>query len=472
MIPATTLAGRRVAVFGLGLSGLAAARALQAGGAEVLAWDDGEPARAKAKDAGLALHDLSSADWTGIAALVLAPGVPLTHPEPHWTVKAAHAAGVEIIGDTELFFRERARASSRAKVVVVTGTNGKSTTTALTAHLLEAGGRRVALGGNIGKAVLELPIFADDLIYVLELSTFQIDITPSLAPNAAALTNITPDHLDRHGTIENYAAIKARVFDGLPSNGTAVIGVDDAYSRAIADELCGAFAVKRVAVGHPVESGVWAQDGTLIEVEDGVEQVRTSLAGIGSLRGAHNWQNAGVAYALARSQGLDAATIARGLASFGGLAHRMEQVGRSGRILFVNDSKATNADAAAKALASFDAIYWILGGRAKSGGLSGLEPYFPRIARAYLIGEASDAFAAQLGGAVDYVACETLARAVAEAAADASRSSADEPVVLLSPACASYDQFTNFEQRGEAFREAVLGLKGIESVARGEGKAA
>jgi UDP-N-acetylmuramoylalanine--D-glutamate ligase len=472
MIPATTFAGRRVAVFGLGLSGLAAARALAAGGAEVLAWDDGEPARALAEAAGLALHDLASADWSRIAALVLAPGVPLTHPEPHWTVKRAHEAGVEIIGDTELFFRERARASSRAKVVVITGTNGKSTTTALTAHLLETGGKRVALGGNIGKAVLELPMFDDDLVYVLELSTFQIDLTPSLAPNAAALTNITPDHLDRHGTIEHYAAIKARVFDGLPSNGTAVIGVDDPYSRAIADALRGAFAVKRVAVGRPVESGVWAEEGVLIEVEDGHEQARTTLAGIGSLRGAHNWQNAGVAYALARSQGLDAASIAKGLASFGGLAHRMEQVGRAGSVLFVNDSKATNADAAGKALASFDAIYWIVGGRPKSGGLSGLEPYFPRIARAYLIGEASDAFAAQLGSAVDHVACGTLDRAVAAAAADAGRSGAKEPVVLLSPACASYDQFTNFEQRGEAFRRAVLRLNGIEPVAGGKGKAA
>jgi len=384
----------------------------------------------------------------------------------------AHEAGVEVVGDTELFFRERAKASSRAKVIVITGTNGKSTTTALTAHLLDAGGKRAALGGNIGKAVLELSPFADDLIYVLELSTFQIDLTPSLAPNAAALINITPDHLDRHGTIENYAAIKARAFDGLPAHGTAVIGVDDAYSRAIADSLHGAFAVKRIAVGHPVETGVWAEDGTLVEVEDGVEQARTSLAGIGSLRGAHNWQNAATAYALARSQGLDAPTIAEGLASFGGLAHRMEEVGRNGRVIFVNDSKATNADAAGKALASFDAIYWILGGRPKSGGLSGLEPYFPKIARAYLIGEAADEFAMQLGDAVDHVKCGTLDRAIAQAAADAGRSSAKEPVVLLSPACASYDQFANFEERGQSFKTLVMSLKGVEPVARGEGKAA
>jgi UDP-N-acetylmuramoylalanine--D-glutamate ligase len=471
MIPVTIFAGRPVVVFGLGLSGIAAARALQMGGAQVLAWDDNEAARAKAEARGFLLTDLASLDWTKVAALVLAPGVPFTHPAPHWTVGRAQGAGVEVIGDTELFFRERAKLSSRAKVVVITGTNGKSTTTALTAHLLEAAGRRIALGGNIGNAVLELEPFADDLVYVLELSTFQIDLTPSLAPNAAALINITPDHLDRHGTIENYAAIKARVFDGLPSNGTAVIGVGDTYSRAIADALRGPLAVKRIAIGHAVKTGVWAEKGVLIEMEDGVERARINIARIGSLRGAHNWQNAAVAYALARSQGLGAVTISKGLASFGGLAHRMEQVGRAGRVLFVNDSKATNADAAGKALASFDTIYWILGGRPKSGGLSGLEPYFPRIARAYLIGEAADAFADQLG-AVDHVKCGTLDRAIAQAAEDASASRADEPVVLLSPACASYDQFTNFEERGQSFRRLVMNLNGVEPVAHGEGKAA
>lgn len=332
----------------------------------MLAFDDTKAARDKAAAQGVTLHDLASADWTKIAALVLAPGVPLTHPEPHWSVKRALEAGVEVIGDTELFFRQHAQQGSRAKVVVITGTNGKSTTTALTAHLLQTAGTPVALGGNIGHPVLDLPALADGLTYVLELSTFQIELTPSLAPGAAALLNITPDHLDRHGTLENYAAIKARVFAGLPANGTAVIGVDDAYSRAIADALHGPLAVKRIAVGHTVETGVWAKDAMLIEVDKGKELGRVSLAGIGSLRGAHNWQNAAAACALARSQGLDMATIARGLASFAGLAHRMEQVARAGPVLFVNDSKATNADAAAKALSSFTDIYWIAGGRPKA----------------------------------------------------------------------------------------------------------
>jgi UDP-N-acetylmuramoylalanine--D-glutamate ligase len=468
MIPVTIFAGRDVAVLGLGLSGLASARALKAGGANPILWDDTAAARDEAARRGFAVSDLAAADWSRFAALVLAPGIPLTHPKPHWSVARAKEAGVEVIGDIELFFRERAEKSAPGKVIVITGTNGKSTTTALTAHLLSAAGKRVALGGNIGKAVLDLDPFAPDLTYVLELSSFQIELAPSLSPDAAALLNVTPDHLDRHGTLENYARIKAAVFAALKPEATAVIGVDDEPSRAIAASLGGACQVKRVAIGRSVETGVFATDGVLHEMEGGRELARIDLAGIGSLRGAHNWQNAAVAYALARSQGLSAAAIAAGLKSFSGLSHRMEQVARRGKVLFVNDSKATNADAAGKALASFTDIYWIIGGRPKEGGLAGLEPFYPRIVRAYLIGEAADAFAGQLGGQVDHVHCGTLARAVEAAAADASRSAADEPVVLLSPACASYDQFDNFAKRGDAFRDFVMALDGAEGVRQGQ----
>jgi UDP-N-acetylmuramoylalanine--D-glutamate ligase len=472
MIPVPLFAGRDIAVVGLGLSGLAAARSLEAGGANVFAWDDKEKAREEAAGSGLALTDLSTVDWSRFAALVLAPGIPLTHPAPHWAVAKARAAGVEVIGDIELFFRARADSAAQGKVVAITGTNGKSTTTALTAHLLETAGKRVALGGNIGKAVLDLDPFADDLTYVLELSSFQIDLAPSLAPDAAALINVTPDHLDRHGSLENYAAIKARIFAHLPDSGTAVVGVDDEPSRAIADRLRGPFAVERIAIGRALDTGVWAEDGVLHEMEAGQEIATASLAGIGSLRGAHNWQNAAFAYALARSQGLSPEIIARGHTSFAGLSHRMEQVARRGKVLFVNDSKATNADAAGKALASFTDIYWIIGGRPKEGGLAGLESFFPRIARAYLIGEAAEAFARQLGSAVDHVQCGTLDQAVARAATDASRSASAEPVVLLSPACASYDQFANFEKRGEAFRDLVMALDGAESLKPEREKAA
>jgi UDP-N-acetylmuramoylalanine--D-glutamate ligase len=472
MIPVTIFAGRDVAVLGLGMSGLATLRALQAGGANVFAWDDKEAARAEASAEGFAVEDLAKADWSRFATLVLAPGIPLTHPESHWSVVKAREAGVEIIGDIELFFRERARAGSPGKVVAISGTNGKSTTTALTAHLLSEAGKRVALGGNIGKAVLDLEPFATDLTYVLELSSFQIDLAPSLSPDAAALLNITPDHLERHGTLQDYARIKSRIFSGLGPDATAVIGVDDEPSRAIADSLKGPFAVKHIAVGHKVETGVWADEGVLREMEDGKEVAHAKLAGIGSLRGAHNWQNGAAAYALARAQDVPATTIAQGLKSFAGLAHRMEQVARRGKVLFVNDSKATNADATGKALASFTDIYWIIGGRPKEGGLAGLESYFPKIARAYLIGEAADAFARQLGDHVEQVQCGTLDRAVEAAAADASRSSAKEPVVLLSPACASYDQFDNFAKRGDAFREMVMRLDGAKGVKPEQGRAA
>jgi UDP-N-acetylmuramoylalanine--D-glutamate ligase len=474
MIPVSVFLGRDVAVFGLGMSGVAAARSLTAGGARVFAWDDGEAARDKAQAAGVALADLRDINFKRFAALVLAPGVPLTHPEPHWTVARAHEAGVEVIGDTELFFRQKAADRSQAKVIAITGTNGKSTTTALTAHLLKESGRRVAMGGNIGTATLDLDPFADDLIYVLEFSSFQIDLTPSLAPDAAALLNITPDHIDRHGDIGRYAAIKARMFDRMGAGRDAVIGVDDAHSAAIADAVEAkesGIAVWRVRAGRrlPDASGVWFEDAALHETLGDNEFSSVDLAGIPSLRGAHNWQNAAVAYALALSQAVDlddARPLAAAFRTFPGLAHRMEQVGRSGRVIFVNDSKATNADAAAKALASFDPIYWIVGGRPKEGGLAGLEEFHPRIAKTYLIGESSDAFAAQLGDRVPFEHCGTLDRAVEAAARDAASSAADEPVVLLSPACASYDQFANYAERGQAFRRAVAQAAG-EGGARG-----
>lgn len=464
MIPVSIFAGVSVAVVGAGLSGLATARALTEGGARVVVWDDQEAARDEASAAGIDVVDLSAEDFARFNALVLAPGIPLTHPEPHWSVRKARAVGVEVIGDVELFFRQREISGQKCKVVAITGTNGKSTTTALTAHLLETAGQSTALGGNIGKPVLDLEPFGQGRIYVLELSSFQIDLTPSLEPSAAALLNITPDHLDRHGSLVEYAGIKARIFRQLGSDATAVIGVDDEPCRAIAETLQGPFAVKRVAVGRPVESGVWASGSVLVEMEGGKEVARADLTGIGSLRGAHNWQNAATAYALARSQGMEAQALQRGLKSFAGLPHRMEQVARIGKVLFVNDSKATNADAAGKALGSFEDIYWIVGGRAKEGGLSGLEPFYPRISRAYLIGEAAYAFTTELGDGVSHVACGTLDRAVEQAAADADRSEGREPVVLLSPACASFDQFDNFAKRGDAFRELVMERDGVTGV--------
>jgi len=456
MIEARTFAGRSVAVFGMGMSGLAAARSLIAGGATVSVWDDGERGRDAARAAGLPLCDLHRADWSGIDALVLAPGVPLTHPEPHWTVKLARAHGAEIIGDTEIFMRERRASGTTAKAIAITGTNGKSTTTALTHHILAAAGLDAVLGGNIGKAVLDLPPFADGRHYVIEFSSFQLDLTPSLGPDAAILLNITPDHLDRHGTIENYAAVKETIFRNADA---AVIGADDGFCDAIAERaiLRGARTM-RISARHPVKTGVFAEGSELFEAVDGTIQNRASLQGIGSLRGAHNAQNASAALAAARSLGLPWDRLAEALRSFPGLAHRMEEVRRIGRALFINDSKATNADAAERALLSFSNIYWIAGGKPKEGGIASLSPYFPRIKKTYLIGEASDAFAATLGQSVPFTLSKTLDRAVAEAAADALADETAEAVVLLSPACASYDQFPNFEVRGDTFRSLVKAL--------------
>ncbi len=450
MTPVETLRGRRVALFGLGGSGLSTLRALVAGGAEVAAWDDDAKARERAVAAGFAPVDLSAADWRGFAAFVLAPGVPLTHPKPHWTVDKAAAAGVAVVGDIELYARERAARAPEAPLVAITGTNGKSTTTALIAHVLGEAGRDVAIGGNIGVPILYLPPPALSRVHVVECSTFQIDLAPSLKPTVGALINLTPDHLDRHGTMENYAAIKERL---VARSDVALIGVDDDHCRAIAERLraAGRRVVTISAAPSPL-ADVWVEDRFV--VARGAPE-RVDLREAPALRGAHNGQNAAFAFAAARALGVSGVEIARAMASFPGLAHRMEQVGRLGRVLFVNDSKATNADAAEKALLSFSDIFWILGGKAKAGGIEPLRPLFPRVAKAYLIGAASDEFARTLEGAVRFERCGTLENAVAAAARDALASAAAEPVALLSPACASYDQFANFEVRGDCFRALV-----------------
>ncbi len=456
MIVARSFAGKRVAVFGMGMSGLAAARSLLDGGADVVAWDDSERGREAAKQAGLAVYDLAHADWSALETLVLAPGVPLTHPEPNWTVKLARNHGTEIIGDTEIFMRERRLSGASSKVIAITGTNGKSTTTALMHHLLTSAGLDAVVGGNIGTAVLELPPFDDDRHYVLEFSSFQIDLTPSLDPDVAVLLNITPDHLDRHGTLENYAAVKEKM---IRSPAAAVIGADDALCDAIAERAIGrGIKTARISPSHLVETGVYAAGAELFEMVNGVAQNRTSLSGIGSLRGAHNAQNACAALAAARVLGVPWQVLARSLQTFPGLAHRMEEVRRIGHVLFINDSKATNADAAARALTSFSDIFWIAGGKPKEGGIANLEPYFSRTKKVYLIGEASQTFAGTIGEKIPFVFAQTLEKAVSLAAADALANGGEEAVVLLSPACASYDQFQNFEVRGQAFRSFVEAL--------------
>ncbi|WP_176084149.1 UDP-N-acetylmuramoyl-L-alanine--D-glutamate ligase [Martelella sp. HB161492] len=465
MIPVTSFSGRKVALFGLGGSGLATAHALVAGGALVTAFDDKHEMVERARAEGIPVGDLRALDWSETGALVLSPGVPLTHPVPHWSVKLAQAAGVEIIGDVELFCRERRLHAPEATLIAITGTNGKSTTTALIAHILEEAGLDVQLGGNIGTAVLSLAEPAAGRFYVVECSSYQIDLAPSLDPDVGILLNVTPDHLDRHGDMAHYAAIKERL---VAKSVVAVIAADDSYTRAIAARLD--------AAGHRV-ARVSKELGTVSEglVFDGAAVLRidhkavfpvVDLSAQTALKGAHNGQNAAAAIAACLAAGLSDAEIVAGIASFPGLAHRMQPVARRGRVLFVNDSKATNADASAPALATFDRIYWILGGRPKQGGITSLGAFFPKVARAYLIGEAADAFAETLGDAVDHVMCDTLDKAVAAAAEDAAADPHDAPVVLLSPACASWDQFRSFEHRGEAFAAYVAEIEGVETLLR------
>jgi UDP-N-acetylmuramoylalanine--D-glutamate ligase len=452
MTPVTVFGGQSVAVFGLGGSGFVTAQALQAGGARVAVWDDNEHAREKARAAGLRIENLAGADFRTFAALVLSPGVPLTHPAPHWTVVKAREARIEIIGDIELFCRERRKIAPGSRFVAITGTNGKSTTTALVAHLFSSFGFPVEVGGNIGTPILALNLPDKARVHVIECSSYQIDLSPSLDPSVGILLNITPDHLDRHGTMENYAAIKARLACAAD---LAVVGVDDAYTRAIAAGLraAGRKTTLISAAGQAVEHGVAFEGGRLYRHSAGCVEEIADLSGVASLRGAHNGQNAAAAVAALGPLGLESARVAAGLASFPGLAHRLEEVGRRGKVLFVNDSKATNADAAEKALLSFRDIFWILGGRAKQGGIAPLRALFGRIVKAYLIGEASEDFARTIGDAFPIEFCETLETAVPKAAADAQASALQNPVVLLSPACASFDQFPDFEKRGDRFRE-------------------
>ena len=467
MIPVTAFAGKKVAVFGLGGSGLVSASALLAGGADVVAFDDDAQSVAKANAAGIPIADLRDVDWSKIAALVLAPGVPLTHPAPHWIVTLAHKASVAVIGDIELFCRERATLAPGAPFVAITGTNGKSTTTALIAHLVASAGLDAQLGGNIGTAILSLQPPQAGRVHVIECSSYQIDLAPSLDPSIGILINLSEDHLDRHGGMEHYAEVKERLVAGVPKNGTAVVGVDDDWCRAIADRLAQAGKrVVRISVRRELSDGIYVANGRIMRATPAGVTPIAELGGIGSLRGQHNAQNAACAAAAALALGLEPPAIQAGLRSFPGLAHRMEQLGRRGAVLYVNDSKATNADSAAQALACFSDIFWIAGGKPKTGGIEPLRGFFPRIRKAYLIGEAAEEFAATLSPGVPHEIDGTLDKALAAATRDAEASTVPEPVVLLSPACASFDQYRNFEVRGDAFRELVWALPGLVPVKR------
>jgi UDP-N-acetylmuramoylalanine--D-glutamate ligase len=442
--------GKPVAVMGLGKSGLVAAEALVRAGIETFAWDDSEEKRRAAQALGAVILDLTTADFSRIAALVLSPGIPHTFPKPHEAAARAKAAQVPIIGDVELLLR----ADANARVIAITGTNGKSTTTALIGHIVARSGLRHAIGGNLGYPVLGFDAVGAGGVYVLEMSSYQLELTPSLAPDVGVLINITPDHLDRHGGMEGYAAAKALMFANAKPGAHAVIGIDDEHSAEIAREVAARGAHRVVTISTRGPADLFFADGALRDAGGNVFAMEEAPA----LLGEHNAQNAAMAFAACRAFGIAPEVICEGLRTFPGLAHRQELVRTLGGIRYVNDSKATNADATAMALACFDDIYWIAGGRAKETGLEGLQRFMPRIRKAYLIGEAALPFAAWLERRAPNLVVETMERAVAAAHADAQREKIAGAVVLLSPACASWDQFRDFEARGERFAALVRAL--------------
>ncbi|MEN9409892.1 MAG: hypothetical protein RL216_1866 [Pseudomonadota bacterium] len=461
MIPVQGYQGRKVAVLGLGRSGLATARALVAGGAEPLLWDDSPESRAKAEAEGFAMTDLTRhGALEGVAVLVVSPGIPHLYPAPHKVIARAMEAGVPVDNDIGLFFRSYATKDwdgfdQVPRVVAVTGSNGKSTTTALIRHILDEAGRPVQMAGNIGRGVLDIDPATDGEVVVLELSSYQTELARALTPDVAVFTNLSPDHLDRHGGMGGYFAAKRRLFsEGGPDR--AVIGVDEGEGRFLADQM-GQGAeddrVIRVSSGTKLEGYGWAvfaRKGFLAEWRKGRQVASIDLREIAGLPGAHNHQNACAAYAACRSLGLGPKEIEKALRSFAGLPHRSQLVGERGGVRFVNDSKATNVDSAAKALQAFDRIRWIAGGMGKDGGIAALQPLLGSVVKAYLIGHSARDFALQIGETPHEI-CETMERAVARAAAEAQAGE----VVLLAPAAASFDQYPNFEKRGEDFMARV-----------------
>ncbi|MGR3467745.1 MAG: UDP-N-acetylmuramoyl-L-alanine--D-glutamate ligase [Shimia sp.] len=458
MIPVLGLTGQRVLVLGMGRSGLTAAKALAAGGATPVVWDDGEAGRARATEAGLTLHDPKTLD--GIDLLVTSPGIPHLYPTPNPAIAEAYTRGIPVDNDIGLFFRsfatpEWGRMSQTPRVIAVTGSNGKSTTSALIAHILTEAGREAQLAGNIGRGVLDIDPPGEGGVVVLELSSYQTDLARALTPDIAVFTNLSPDHLDRHGGYGGYFAAKARLFtQGAPDR--SIIGVDEVEGRALATALGhgpGDESVIRVASGQKLDGPGWsvfARKGFLAEWRKGRQIASLDLRGVAGLPGTHNHQNACAAYAAVRALGLGPRTIEDALHTFAGLPHRSQRVAEIGGVSFVNDSKATNVDSAAKALGAFRNIRWICGGLQKEGSLEALRPGFAHVRRAYVIGREAEGFARQLAP-LDCALCGDMATAVARARAEA------EPgdTVLLAPAAASFDQYDSFEARGQDFIDRV-----------------
>ncbi|MBL4917174.1 UDP-N-acetylmuramoyl-L-alanine--D-glutamate ligase [Szabonella alba] len=468
MIPVQGVEGRTIAVLGLGRSGLATARALVAGGASVVVWDDGQEGRDRATAEGYDLRDLTrangpSAGWTGIDMLVVSPGIPHLYPAPHPVIARAMALGLPVDNDIGLFFRSLATRDwemldNPPRVIAVTGSNGKSTTTALIHHILEVAGRPVQMAGNIGRGVLDIDPPGEGGVVVLELSSYQTDLARALTPDIAVFTNLSPDHLDRHGGMGGYFAAKRRLFaEGGPDR--AVIGVDEPEGVFLANQTGQGpldDRVIRISSGQKLDGFGWsvfARKGHLAEWRKGRQMASVDLRGVAGLPGAHNHQNACAAWAATRSLGLSPKLIEGALHSFAGLPHRSQMLRDRAGVRFINDSKATNTDSAAKALQAFPRIRWIAGGLGKEGGIAALAPHLGSVSKAYLIGHSARDFAVQMG-TIPHEICETMERAVTRAAEEAEAGE----VVLLAPAAASFDQYANFEKRGEDFARLVAAL--------------
>jgi len=449
------------AVFGLGRSGLACVASLVAAGNQVVAWDDRAAPRAQAEKLGARVRDLTE-DFATPTQLIVSPGVPLTHPAPHPIVLAARALGCAVLGDMDLFSMalEASGLRDKATILGITGTNGKSTTTALVCHMLQSAGLPVHMGGNIGTPVLQLPLpeaSAQNTIYVLELSSYQLDLNRQLHCDIGVMLNLTPDHLDRHGDMAGYARAKQALFENGKCQTLRVIGTQDAPSR----EMAQAHRHENLITisSAPSEGDIHFAQGRL---NYGAGET-LDLQNCAALRGAHNGQNAAAALAIGQSLGLSDAAIANSFESFGGMAHRLQSVAHHGALHFVNDSKATNAEATRHALAAFDNIYWIAGGMAKAGGISNLKSQFANVRAAYLIGEAGEDFAQTLTDTMTdtmpdkmpVAISQTIDKAVSQAAEQAQADALSQATILLSPACASFDQFEDFEARGLAFQAAV-----------------
>ncbi|RCK49909.1 UDP-N-acetylmuramoyl-L-alanyl-D-glutamate synthetase [Thalassospira profundimaris] len=467
MIDLSQYRGKTVAVLGLGKSGLASVKALIQSGAIVWAWDDNEDSRHQLDDLNVTPVNLVECDWRVPEMLVISPGIPSTFPTPHPAAEKARRAGKPIVCDVELL----CTTVPGTPMLAITGTNGKSTTTALTAHIIAQSGIKTQVGGNLGYPVLGFDALDVDDCYVLELSSYQLDLLNQAAFDASALLNITPDHLDRHGGMTGYIGAKRTIFARQKGPKWAIISIDDDHCAQMATELAreGGHRIVEISVNGPAPHGVYVDDHWLIDDLDNARDPILDLATVTHMPGRHNWQNIAFAYALCRARQVAPRDIIAGIMSFPGLAHRQEQLGTIDGITFVNDSKATNAEATAKALSAYDNIYWILGGKPKEGGIDGLDAFYGRIKKAFLIGSAAEAFAATLNGHVPFEQCGTLdiatRRALETAKADqaerqaSSDTASSAPVILLSPACASFDQFKSFEARGDAFRDLFTDLR-------------